>query len=184
MLRNLPSGLLDFFLAFTALSQNIFGEADSCFHPWSSRFYFVFCLFFQWQCKADLENTYRFGQIEVSCEGYDYPDDPYILKGSCSLLFRLELTEEGERKAKNYGSFGSGYYQSWKDSPDSGAGAIVIIVLLVLAFGVYKLFLSNQQPQQSFGDSDGFTRPFWQSQQAPPPPGFKSSFTGRAQSRL
>ncbi|KAM6429740.1 store-operated calcium entry-associated regulatory factor [Rhynochetos jubatus] len=130
----------------------------------------------QWQCKADLENTYRFGRIEVSCEGYDYPDDPYILRGSCSLLFRLELTEEGERRVKNSGSFGSGYYQSRKDSSDSGAGAIVVIVLLVLAFGVYKFFLGNQQPQQSFGDSDGFTRPSWQSQQAPPP-GFKSSFT-------
>ncbi|NXT54703.1 SARAF factor, partial [Pluvianellus socialis] len=132
----------------------------------------------QWQCKADLKNTYRFGRIEVSCEGYDYPNDPYILRGSCSLLFRLELTEEGERKVKNTGSFGSGYYQSRTDSSDSGSGAVVIIVLLALAFGVYKLFLSNQQPQQSFGDSDGFTRPFWQSQQAPPPPpGFKSSFT-------
>uniref|UniRef100_A0A8C0IH89 Store-operated calcium entry-associated regulatory factor n=1 Tax=Bubo bubo TaxID=30461 RepID=A0A8C0IH89_BUBBB len=132
----------------------------------------------QWQCKADLEHIYRFGQIEVSCEGYDYPDDPYILRGSCSLLFRLELTEEGERKVKNSGSFGSSYYQSRKNSSDSGAGVIVLIVLLVLAFGVYKLFLSNQQPQQSFGDSDGFTRPSWQSEQAPPP-GFKSSFTGR-----
>lgn len=178
VLRNvLLWGLLHDLLAITALFQSIFGE-DGYFHLWSSRFYFVLCLFFQWQCKADLENTYRFGRIEVSCEGYDYPDDPYILRGSCSLMFRLELTEEGERKVKNSGSFGSGYYQSRKDSSDAGAGAVVVIVLLVLAFGVYKLFLSNQQPQQSFGDSDGFTRPFWQSQQAPPPPGFKASFTG------
>lgn len=148
-------------------------------------FYFVLCLFFQWQCKADLENAYRFGQLEVSCEGYDYPDDPYILRGSCSLLFRLELTEEGERKVKNSGSFGSSYYQSRKDYSDSGSGAIVVIVLLILAFGVYKFFLSNnQQSQQSSGDSDGFSRPFWQSQQAPPPPGFKSTFTGRALSHL
>ncbi|XP_064004665.1 store-operated calcium entry-associated regulatory factor isoform X2 [Pogoniulus pusillus] len=132
----------------------------------------------QWQCKADLESTYRFGQIEVNCEGYDYPDDPYILRGSCSLLFRLELTEEGERKVKNSGSFGSNYYQPRKDSSDSVGGAIIIIVLLVLAFGAYKLFLSSEQPQQSFGDSGGFTRPSWQSQQAPPPPGFKNSFTG------
>ncbi|XP_075277647.1 store-operated calcium entry-associated regulatory factor isoform X2 [Opisthocomus hoazin] len=134
----------------------------------------------QWECKADLENTQRFGQIEVNCEGYDYPDDPYILKGSCGLLFRLDLTEEGERRVKNSGSFGSGYYQSRKESSDSGAGAIVVIVLLVLAFGVYKLFLSNEQPQQSFGDRDGFTGSSWQSQQAPPPPGFKSSFTGNS----
>ncbi|KFZ66076.1 Store-operated calcium entry-associated regulatory factor, partial [Antrostomus carolinensis] len=132
----------------------------------------------QWQCKADLENTYRFGRMEVSCEGFDYPDDPYILRGSCSLLFRLELTEEAQRKVKNYGSFGPGYYQSGGDFSDAGAGAIVIIVLLVLAFGVYKLCLSSEQPQQSFGDGDGSTRPSWQSQQAPPPPGFKSSFTG------
>ncbi|XP_066042276.1 store-operated calcium entry-associated regulatory factor [Chamaea fasciata] len=131
----------------------------------------------QWQCKADLENAYRFGQMEVSCEGYDYPDDPYILRGSCSLLFKLELTEEGERKVKNSGSFGSSYYQSRKDYSDSGSGAIVVIVLLILAFGVYKFFLSNQQSQQSSGHSDGFSQPFWQSQQAPPPPGFKSTFT-------
>ncbi|NWS75348.1 SARAF factor, partial [Crotophaga sulcirostris] len=131
----------------------------------------------QWQCKADLENAYRFGHIEVSCEGYDYPDDPYILRGSCSLLFRLELTEEGKRKVKNSGSFDSGYL-SRNESSDFSAGAIGIIVLLVLAFGVYKLFLSNQQPQQSAGDSNGFTRPSWQSWQAPPP-GFKPSFTGR-----
>ncbi|NXI50080.1 SARAF factor, partial [Chloroceryle aenea] len=130
----------------------------------------------QWQCKADLEDSYRFGQIEVSCEGYDYPDDPYILRGSCSLLFRLELTQKGESKVKNYGSFGSSYYQP-KDSSDCGAGAIVIIVLLALAFGVYKLFLNNQQPQQSSDDSHGFAGHSWQSQQAPPPPGFKSSFT-------
>lgn len=146
--------------------------------------YSVFCLFFQWQCKADLENAYRFGQMEVSCEGYDYPDDPYILKGSCSLMFRLELTEEGERRAKNSGSFGSSYYQSGKDYSDAGSGAIVVIVLLILAFGVYTFFISNRQSQQSSGDSDGFSRPFWQSQQAPPPPGFKSTFTGRALSHL
>ena len=35
----------------------------------------------QWECKADMDNAYRFGSVEVVCEGYDYPDDPYILKG-------------------------------------------------------------------------------------------------------
>merc|ERR1712048_1225779 len=27
----------------------------------------------QWQCKADMEATVKFGTLEVSCEGYDYP---------------------------------------------------------------------------------------------------------------
>lgn len=42
-------------------------------------------IFFQWECKADLDNAVRFGKINVYCEGYDYPDDPYILKGSCGV---------------------------------------------------------------------------------------------------
>lgn len=29
------------------------------------------------------------GRVEVSCEGYDYAEDPYVLKGSCALEYRL-----------------------------------------------------------------------------------------------
>lgn len=32
-----------------------------------------------------MDDDYRFGNVEVSCEGYDYPDDPYILAGSCGV---------------------------------------------------------------------------------------------------
>ena len=36
-----------------------------------------------------MDNLYRFGSVEVICEGYDYPDDPYILKGTAAhSLFR------------------------------------------------------------------------------------------------
>lgn len=42
-------------------------------------------LSFQWECKADMENAYKFGKVEVTCEGFDYPDDPYILRGSCGV---------------------------------------------------------------------------------------------------
>merc|ERR1712166_1389534 len=49
----------------------------------------------QWECKADLDNAYRFGETTVVCEGYDYPDDPYILAGSCGVEYTLELTQEG-----------------------------------------------------------------------------------------
>lgn len=40
---------------------------------------------FQWECKTDMDNAYRFGKVEVTCEGYDHPDDPYILRGSCGV---------------------------------------------------------------------------------------------------
>lgn len=49
----------------------------------------------QWECKADLDNSYRFGVTNVACEGYDYPDDPYILVGSCGVEYTLDLTKDG-----------------------------------------------------------------------------------------
>lgn len=42
----------------------------------------------QWECKCDMDNAYRLGNIEVACEGYDHPDDPFILKGSCGVRKR------------------------------------------------------------------------------------------------
>ena len=36
-----------------------------------------------WKCEADLDDSVRFGMTEVLCEGFEYPEDPYILKGSC-----------------------------------------------------------------------------------------------------
>ncbi len=52
----------------------------------------------QWECKSDMDNLYRFGNVEVICEGYDYPDDPYILKGSCGLEYTLEYTKARNKK--------------------------------------------------------------------------------------
>ena len=50
----------------------------------------------QWECKADMDGGLRFGAIEVVCEGYDHPDDPTILAGSCGLEYTLDLTKEGQ----------------------------------------------------------------------------------------
>lgn len=61
----------------------------------------------QWECMADMDNGLKFGQVEVMCEGFDYPGDTYILAGSCGLQYYLELTEEGrERKRQGAGTIG------------------------------------------------------------------------------
>lgn len=52
----------------------------------------------QWTCKASLPPEFRLGSTDVICEGYDSPEDPYILKGSCGVEYRLVLTEAGEQK--------------------------------------------------------------------------------------
>lgn len=56
-----------------------------------------------------MDNAYRFGRIEVSCEGYSFPDDAFILKGSCGLEYTLELTEEGQRRSQGSWSPQSGF---------------------------------------------------------------------------
>lgn len=69
----------------------------------------------QWECKADMDSAYQFGRLQVSCEGYDYPDDPYVLRGSCGLEYELELTGEGHRQQQggHYYDDGPGHYQSY-----------------------------------------------------------------------
>ncbi|CAI8028369.1 Store-operated calcium entry-associated regulatory factor [Geodia barretti] len=59
----------------------------------------------QWECKAELDSKYQFGKIQVSCEGYEYPDDPYILRGSCGLEYELDLTQHGEDGNSHHGNY-------------------------------------------------------------------------------
>ncbi|XP_077548494.1 uncharacterized protein LOC144161768 [Haemaphysalis longicornis] len=48
----------------------------------------------QWECKAEMKKSQKFGFIQVICEGYDFPDDPYVLVGSCGLEYSLEKTDD------------------------------------------------------------------------------------------
>jgi len=60
------------------------------------------------------------GSVNVLCEGYDYPEDPYILAGSCGLEYTLELTQQGRDRQKTGGS--SSYQSNY--AQDSYAGFI------------------------------------------------------------
>ncbi|CAJ2507029.1 Uu.00g082150.m01.CDS01 [Anthostomella pinea] len=65
----------------------------------------------QWSCEAALPPELKLGSTDVICEGYAGPDDPYVLKGSCGVEYRLVLTELGEEKfpdIANGGGSGSG----------------------------------------------------------------------------
>jgi len=102
----------------------------------------------QWECKADLDNAYRFGETTVVCEGYDYPDDPYILAGSCGVEYTLELTQEGrdiqKAKASSSNNGGYGYTQgvnynknnyargASSSSSSDGIGGVMFAMFIVL----------------------------------------------------
>lgn len=154
----------------------------------------------QWECKADMDNLYRFGRVEVSCEGYNSPNDAYVLRGSCGLEYTLELTAEGKQQqgssgfsgfASNFfqgfsnqkqqqrggGGDGGGPYQqhSYQNSPsgDGVGGLLVVAFLLLVAFVVYKMFLcSPTNGHQGFGGDQGYdsTNGAWDNSQGMGPP--------------
>lgn len=123
----------------------------------------------------------------VSCEGYESSEDQYVLRGSCGLEYELDYTELGLKKlrepGKNFGfnSF-SRYYDKLYSQGSSGvSGLVTIVVLLAIAYGVYKWFLSDGQdsppPYSEYPPHSHRYQRFTDSAGAPPP-GFKSEFTG------
>ncbi|KRY50216.1 Store-operated calcium entry-associated regulatory factor [Trichinella britovi] len=51
-----------------------------------------------WECKTNMDPRFQFGTIEVICEGYNYPDDEFILKGSCGLEYSIDWAYNGQQK--------------------------------------------------------------------------------------
>ncbi len=50
----------------------------------------------QWDCEATMTDEYEFGSLIVSCEGYEWTGDPYVVVGSCLLKYRLTFTPSHE----------------------------------------------------------------------------------------
>jgi len=50
-----------------------------------------------WKCEGDMIDLFSFGQTTISCEGFEGPNDPYILADSCSLEYKLILSDKGHR---------------------------------------------------------------------------------------
>ncbi|CAL4157637.1 unnamed protein product, partial [Meganyctiphanes norvegica] len=145
----------------------------------------------QWECKTDMDNAYRFGEIEVSCEGYHYPDDPYILKGSCGLRYNIDYTKEGHQQKHDYygdsqsenyyGSNGHNYYNKISSKSWNFAD---IIVLGAVGLMIYAFYITCIRPSHNIDDNANSTTNEdypsgggngggygWHNPSAPPPPG-------------
>lgn len=95
----------------------------------------------QWACTASLPPTLKLGSTEVICEGYASPDDPYVLKGSCGVEYRLVLTDEGEKRHPDVGggSWGGG-------DTDRSSYIFGIIMVLVAAYVIWNACFPAGQP--------------------------------------
>ena len=74
----------------------------------------------QWKCQANLPDwlSFKDSDSNVSCEGYEYPTDPYILAGSCGMSYSLA---------------GSPPWYGPDSTPRTRAGSAAAILLVILA---------------------------------------------------
>ncbi|KAL8843121.1 MAG: hypothetical protein Q9170_000251 [Blastenia crenularia] len=95
----------------------------------------------QWTCTAPLPSDFKLGSTDVVCEGYESSSDPYVLKGSCGVEYRLILTDVGEEK---YGKKGRNrvYDDDMDDSGGSKLASVLfgIVFIGVLGWIVYSAF--------------------------------------------
>ncbi|KAI6823254.1 hypothetical protein KC332_g14094 [Hortaea werneckii] len=105
----------------------------------------------QWTCKAELPPEFKLGSTDVICEGYDSPDDHYILKGSCGVEYRLVLTDLGEEK---YGS--NAFQRAYRrPSGETIGGALFSLLFWVCFIGViavvlYRIFFPVNRAGNNF----------------------------------
>ncbi|KAH7037730.1 uncharacterized protein B0I36DRAFT_70244 [Microdochium trichocladiopsis] len=88
----------------------------------------------QWSCTASLPAELKLGSTDVICEGYSRADDPYVLKGSCGVEYRLALTKHGEER---YPDLGGGGFLG-KDGSDPSAWLFGILFVAVALWIIYS----------------------------------------------
>ncbi|KAL0225300.1 hypothetical protein RCL1_003212 [Eukaryota sp. TZLM3-RCL] len=83
-----------------------------------------------WKCSADLPSEVRLGKVTVSCEGYEYPEDPYVLVGSCGLEYTLEYTNTGRSPTFSHSQ------QPSSVSPNKILSCVVFLGIFMVLFCV------------------------------------------------
>ncbi|XP_025110982.1 store-operated calcium entry-associated regulatory factor-like isoform X3 [Pomacea canaliculata] len=114
----------------------------------------------QWECRATMDGDYKFGKLDVLCEGYDYPFDPYVLKGSCGLEYEIDFTKEGEmhRKQSQSSHRDDGYSKQHNTQFGAQSGSVFGHLLFVggvavVIYIVYKTCLSSNTTETRSDDS-------------------------------
>lgn len=89
-----------------------------------------------WKCQADMDEKYRFGSIEVVCEGFNHPGDQYVLVGSCGLEYTLEYTTKGKSRQnrQNYRTNQGHYRHTAPEYVDRSSGFGTFLFFFILFF--------------------------------------------------
>ncbi|KAI5842657.1 hypothetical protein DFP73DRAFT_608328 [Morchella snyderi] len=113
-----------------------------------------------WSCTADLPREFKLGATDVICEGYDSPDDNYILKGSCGVEYRLALTDYG------YEKYGSSAWTNRFTNDNSTSTNITLFIFWIVFFGIlgwiiYSALTSSSTARRAPRTAGGARPTFW-----------------------
>ncbi|RMD44496.1 hypothetical protein DV735_g670, partial [Chaetothyriales sp. CBS 134920] len=100
----------------------------------------------EWTCKAFLPDEFKLGSTDVSCEGYASSEDPYVLRGSCGVEYRLLLTDKGEKK------YGRSHDPAWnvpgnrsEDTVNLLFWLIFLGVLFIIFYNIYQAYRNERR---------------------------------------
>ena len=89
----------------------------------------------QWRCEThDMPSDLKFGRMEVNCEGYESPDDEYVLEGSCGLEY--ELLRNRPVPTTHY------TYESSPPFTHKDTAAFFLVIALIAAAATIYIFVS------------------------------------------
>lgn len=110
-----------------------------------------------WKCEApNVSDMVKIqdGSWTVSCEGYSFPDDPYVLAGSCGIEYSLQLSSPSQyydyEPVVVYDwvhDFYYYYYYNWLPTGWQVLNALVLILIVAaISFGLMMLFEFCNKP--------------------------------------
>ena len=89
----------------------------------------------------------------MACEGYDYPDDPYILKGSCGLEYHLDAATGSSKYG--YQQQQQRQHNSYSAPSSFGNKLITVLIFCGIIYGVYWLLSKLNKPTPG---TNGYTQ--------------------------
>jgi SOCE-associated regulatory factor of calcium homoeostasis len=92
---------------------------------------------YDWKCESSLKSNVKLGRVSVNCEGYDYPEDPYILAGSCGLEYTLEYLESHSKPV---------IVTTYESGNDFGVMTFIFFFILILFFLISIVTCINYSP--------------------------------------
>ena len=101
--------------------------------------------FEHWQRKCrfsssnwpELPDDLSFGQLQVSCEGYESSDDERVLKGSCALIYELVETPTARGAQQQQRARRQDFAAS--DSKGGGGGGSGLLTFLMVIFIIFVM---------------------------------------------